>query len=61
MEIELKEAIIKKVLENLNEFQLINFIREEFRAYIYDAKGDYLIGGEKVANFILGAVALIKN
>jgi hypothetical protein len=32
-----------------------------FRAYIYDADGNYLIGGEEVKNFICDAVKLITQ
>lgn len=48
----LKDQIIEKVQQNTTEYQLINFITYEFKAYIYDAQGNYLIGGEEVANFI---------
>lgn len=52
MQKELKDAIIKEVQEHSNEFQLVNFIVESFKEYIYTNDGNYLIGGEKVAQFI---------
>jgi hypothetical protein len=56
----LKDAIIKNVQENVNDFQLVNTVVDNFRAYIYDADGDYLIGGEKVSNFIVDFIKLYK-
>jgi len=61
MEKELKDLIIKKVQENINQFQLENFIIDSFTEYIYNKKGDYLIGGEKVAKFISDFIKLYEN
>jgi len=61
MEEELKKAIIKSIFENENNFQLTNFIIDEYKAYIYDNKGEYLIGGVHVAEFIKNAINLIIN
>lgn len=61
MEQELKQAIINKIFENINEFQLTNYIKNDFNNYIYDEKGEYLIGGEKVSEFINEAIKLIIN
>ena len=58
---ELKDAIIKTVQENVGEFQLHNTIIEKFRSYIYDSNGDYLISGEKVAQFINEFIKLYTN
>lgn len=58
---ELKKAIIESIFEDQNEFQIVNYIKEKFRQYIYDDKGEYLIGGEKVVEFINEATALIIN
>lgn len=56
MQTKLKDAIIAQVQANANEFQLQNYIIDCFRKYIYTPdgynKGNYLIGGEEVANFI---------
>lgn len=52
MKKELKDAIIKAVQDNIDQFQNINYITDKFRAYIYDENGNYLIGGEEVAVFI---------
>ena len=58
---ELKKAIIDYIFENEKEFQLTNLVTDKFRAYIYDADGNYLIGGEEVYDFIIEAIKLIKN
>lgn len=60
MQTELKNAIIKAVQDNANEFQLQNYIIDNFKAYIYDSKGNYLIGGEEVANFITNFIKIYK-
>ena len=56
---ELKKEIIKWLLENENKWQRLNSCKEEFRNYIYDDEGNYLIGGEDVSNFINEASDLI--
>lgn len=61
METELKKAIINFIFENEKEFQLANRTVEKFRPYIYDAHGNYLIGGQKVSTFIDKAINLIAN
>ena len=58
MKKELKKAIIDFIFEKEKEFQLHNATIEKFRPYIYDANGNYLIGGEDVANFISKAIKL---
>ena len=58
---ELKYAIISFIFENETQFQLMNNTSEEFKAYIYDSKGNYLIGGEEVYNFIKNAVKLLAK
>ena len=52
---ELKRAIINWLLDNENEWQRVNACKEEFRPYIYNAEGNYLIGGKEVADFIVNA------
>lgn len=52
---ELKTAIIKWLLENENPWQRVNACTEAFREYIYNKSGNYLIGGEAVAEFIKAA------
>ena len=59
MQKELKKEIIKWLLENENKWQRLNSCKEEFRNYIYDDKGNYLIGGEDVSSFIKEADDLI--
>lgn len=49
---ELKKVIVNWLLDNENEWQRVNKCHEEFRSYIYDDEGNYLIGGEIVSNFI---------
>ena len=58
---ELKQAIINYIFENEKEFQLTNSVKTKFRAYIYDADGNYLIGGKEVAEFIDKAIKLIDE
>ena len=57
----LKQAIVNFIIENEKEFQLTNRTAEEFRPYIYDNKGKYLIGGEEVLNFIRDAEKLLTH
>lgn len=61
MKKELKKAIVNFIFENDTNFQLNNATTEKFRPYIYDADGEYLIGGEEVSIFIKEAVKLLKN
>jgi len=61
MNIELKKAIINFMFDNSKDFQLINNTMKEFRLYIYNDKGNYLIGGENVSNFIKQVEKLITN
>jgi len=61
MKKELKQAIINFIFENEKEFQLTNTTVDKFRNYIYTPKGDYLIGGEDVRDFIKKAIDLITN
>lgn len=56
---QLKWEIIKFIFNNEKVFQLKNTAAKEFREYIYDSKGNYLIGGEDVANFIDKAIDLL--
>jgi len=58
---ELKDAIIKQVQENYDEFQLTNSLGGIFREYIYNRDGEYLIGGEQVAKFINDFIKLYEN
>lgn len=58
---ELKSAILKWLLENENRWQRVNSCTETFREYIYDKSGNYLIGGETVAEFIRAADELIYS
>lgn len=60
MKKELKKAIIDFIFEKEKEFQLQNATIEKFRPYIYDSNGNYLIGGEDVANFISKAIKLLQ-
>lgn len=58
---ELKTAIIKWLLENENRWQRVNACTEAFRKYIYNKSGNYLIGGEVVAEFIKASDKLIYS
>lgn len=59
MQYELKKAIIEYIFDTRNDFQLHNNTIDKFRLYIYDDKGEYLIGGARVAEFIREAIDLI--
>lgn len=56
---ELKAEILKWLLEHKKEWQRVNACREEFRQYIFNADGDYLIGGQTVSEFITEADKLL--
>lgn len=56
---ELKQAIINWLFENEKVFNRVNCCMDAFRAYIYDANGNYLIGGKEVAEFISKANKLL--
>ena len=56
---ELKKQIVDFIFENEKDFQLRNATSEKFRAYLYDEKGSYLIGGEEVSEFISNAIKLL--
>lgn len=58
---ELKQAVIEWLLENENQWQRVNACRKNFRSYIYDTEGNYLIGGEIVNDFISEADKLIYS
>jgi hypothetical protein len=61
--LKLKQAIINYIFifDNVKDFQLHNLTSTAFKAYIYDEEGNYLIGGEEVANFIRDAITLITK
>jgi hypothetical protein len=61
MKKELKQAIINFIFENEKDLQLTNYTTDKFRLYIYDAAGEYLIGGEDVKEFINKAIELITD
>ena len=56
---ELKAEILKWLLEHEKEWQRVNACIEEFRPYIYNADGNYLIGGQMVSEFITEADKLL--
>lgn len=58
---ELKKAIIDWLYENHKDFSRVNSCTSAFSAYIFDSHGEYLIGGEDVANFIRAADKLINS
>lgn len=59
MHLELKRAIVNWLIDNKNEWQRTNSCCTKFRQYIYDDKGEYIIGGEEVSAFISFADKLI--
>lgn len=56
---QLQRVILMFLLDNPNEYQLHNATTREFNAYIYDDKGEYLIGGLEVADFVSNAIKLL--
>lgn len=52
MHIKLKQAIVNWLIDNRECYRRNAACREEFRQYIYDKNGNYIIGGEEVSNFI---------
>lgn len=52
MNTQLKKEIFLYMMENHNEFQIVNTTVEKFRQYIYTPEGNFCIGGEEVLNFI---------
>lgn len=61
MKKELKQAIVNFIFENEKKFQLNNATTDNFKLYIYDGKGTYLIGGKEVSDFIDQAINLLTN
>ena len=61
MNTELKKAIVNYIFDNSNEFQIINATVKEFKLYIYNNEGNFLIGGKEVSEFISEAIKLIKK
>lgn len=49
---DLKKAIIEWLFKHENQWQRVNACHEEFRNYIYNKDGEYLIGGKDVSEFI---------
>lgn len=58
---QLKQAIINFIFENEKVFQLQNITIGNFKEYIYNSQGNYLIGGQDVAEFIGKAVKLLTK
>lgn len=61
MQYSLMKNIFNHVIEHRNNFQIINNATAHFKAYIYDDQGNYLIGGEQVAEFIKDSVELMRK
>jgi hypothetical protein len=57
------QRIFEKALENKKrgEFQMVNATVAEFKPYIFDSEGEFLIGGEKVYNFVKDSIELIEK
>jgi hypothetical protein len=60
MNTQLKKAIVLWIFENEKQFSLHNAASEKFRPYIYDASGEFLIGGEVVSEFIGNFIKIMK-
>lgn len=61
MNTELKRTIVDYIFDNQDVFGLHNVTTDKFKAYIYNDEGNYLIGGEKVTEFIGQAVKLAQQ
>lgn len=61
MNLELKKAIVNFIFDNSNEFQIINATVNNFKLYIYNDQGNFLIGGEQVSEFISEAIKLLRK
>lgn len=58
---QLKQEIINFIFENEKVFQLQSITIGNFKEYIYNSQGNYLIGGKDVAEFIEKAIQLLTN
>ena len=56
---ELRKAILDWLFENENAWNRVNACVEQFRMYIYDGRGQFLIGGKEVLGFIREADMLM--
>lgn len=62
MQYSLMQSIFNFIIENRTEFQLHNRTTDQFRAYIFDDKGEYLPhGGQQVSEFISKAIKLMHE
>lgn len=62
MQYSLMQEIFNFMIENRNEFQLLNATTTKFRAYIFDEEGEYLKhGGKQVSSYILRTNDLINK
>lgn len=61
MQYSLMKRIFNYVVDNRNDFQVLNAAVSEFRAYIFDDQGEYLIGGEQVHTFIQDSLTLMHK
>lgn len=57
----LQRAILEYIFDNIQYTSVHNQTTKEFKLYIYDDKGEYLIGGARVAHFITQALKLITE
>lgn len=58
---EFKQRVVEWICKHANEFQLVNACVEEFRGYIYDSNGNFLLGGDGVLDFIKQACRLMTE
>ena len=61
MRLELKKAILLWIIDNIDDFQIVNNFAKEFKPYIYGTNGEYLIGGESIYKFGQQAITLLKS
>ena len=56
---DLKKAIVLWLIDNENRWQRVNSCTSEFKNYIFNDEGNYLIGGKEVSEFISKADDLL--
>lgn len=63
MQYTLMQRIFEKAVEvkKRGEFQDINTVVAEFKPYIFDSEGEFLIGGKQVHDFIVDSLKLIEK
>lgn len=61
MQTSLKREITDYIFDNIKYFSLHENTVDKFTLYIFDDKGEYLIGGQEVKEFIDKAIRLLQE